>query len=409
MSAQSRTILRTDGSRDGPIESRPDLATLRRLQNVRGFPAVSILVSTTPVDRLTETDAATLEQLVAQAADRLRFEPPGSAAELSHRLRSIADRAASAPTDQALALYVHATHAEIVRLPMPVQNRVVVAETFAAGDLVMALRHAPHYLLLLLGGATTRLFDGHGRRLDGRNVERFRAVNPWRGASDLRSVTWDVEASVAWAARQRSYLRKVDAAIAAITPYDTVPLVLAGHPSLCGAFLDVTMHPDRVLGTVRCDGDRTGLDAIGRLAGRLIDRHMLRLEQNSLAALATADEGGRLASGVAEVWPAVIRGQGQTLLIDEFTTLPARISGDGFGLRPALREGGPGVVADLIGELAWAVTFYGGEVVVLPSGVLTAFDGIALILRPEAPQADVTGIISARRSLVPGPFGEPIA
>lgn len=271
MSARSSNILRTEftGSRDGPIESRPDLATLRRLQNVRGFPAVSILLSTVSADRLTKADAATLEQLIAQAADRLKLEAPGAAAELSDCLRSIADRAGSAPTDRALALYVHATHAEIVRLPMRVQNRVVVAETFAAGDLVMAFRHAPHYLLLLLGGATARLFYGYGRRLEER-VERFTAVNPWHGASDLRSVGWDVEASVAWAARQRSYLRRVDAAIDAITPYDTVPLVLAGHPSLSVAFLDVTLHPERVLGTVRCDERRTGLDAIGRLAGRLL-------------------------------------------------------------------------------------------------------------------------------------------
>ena len=392
MSTLSSNILSTEftGSRDRPIESRPDLATLRRLQNVRGFPAVSILLSTVSADRLTKADAATLEQLIAQAVDRLKLEAPGAVAEVSHGLRSIADRAASGPTDRALALYVHPTHAEIVRLPMRVQNRVVVAETFAAGDLVMAFRHAPHYLLLLLGDATARLFDGYGRRLEERNVERFTAVNPWRGASDLRSVGWDVEASVAWAARQRSYLRKVDAAIDAIGPYDTVPMVLAGHPSLSTAFLDVTMHPERVLGTVRCDERRTGFDAIGRLAGRLVDRHVSRLEQNSLAALATADEDGRLASGVAEVWPAGIRGQGQTLLIDESTTLPARISGDGLGLRPALREGGPGVVADVIGELAWAVTFYGGAVVVLPRGVLGAFDGIALILRSEPTQADIT-------------------
>lgn len=122
------------------------------------------------------------------------------------------------------------------------------------------------------------------------------------------------------------------------------------------------------------------------------DRHVSRLEQNSLAALAAADEDGRLASGVAEVWPAVIRGHGQTLLIDESTTVPARICGDGLGLRPAWREGGPGVVADVIGELAWAVTFYGGAVVVLPRGVLGAFDGIALILRSEPTQAEITKI-----------------
>jgi hypothetical protein len=387
MRALSSNALRAEhvNGHNGPIESRPDLASVRRLQHVRGFPAVSVLASTSPADRLSGTDAATLDRLIVRAVDRLRAEAPDAAPGLIRRLRSIALLAAAAPTERAVALFVHATHAEIVRLPMPVRNRVVVAETFAAGDLVMALRHAPHYLLLLLGAATTRLFDGYGRRLEERSAEHFRAVNPWRGATDLRAVGWDVDASTAWANRQRAYLRRVDAAIDGIAPYDTIPIVLAGDPLLTAAFLDVTTRPERVLGTVRCDAVHTGVDAIGRLAGKLIDRHALRLEKESLAALAAAEEGGRVATGVAEVWPAVIRGQGQTLLVDESTTLPARISGDGLGLRPATHEGGRGVVADVIGELAWAATFYGGEVIVLPTGALAPFDGIAAILRSESP------------------------
>jgi hypothetical protein len=363
-----------------PVESRPDIGTVRRLQQVRGFPAVSILLSTRPSDGLTGTDASALGRLIDRAAERLRAEAGDDAAGIGHRLRSLADRVGTTPVDRALGLYVHAAHSEIVQLPMPVRDRVVVAETFATGDLVMAFRHAPHYLVLLLGGTTTRLFSGYGRRLEERNAGEFRAVNPWRGATKLRAVGWDVDASVAYAARQRSYLRRIDAALDSVRLPGVVPLVLAGDPSLCAAFLELTTHPERVVGAVHADEVRTGLDAIGRLAGRLIDGHCARLEQEALTAVHTA---GRhlVKSGIADVWPAVIRGEGETLLIEESTTVPARISGDGLGLRPAPPEGGRGVVADVIGELAWAITFYGGDVVVVPSGTLEAFDGIALVLR----------------------------
>jgi hypothetical protein len=364
------------------VESRPDLVTLRRLQQVRGFPAVSVLLPTSPSNGLTGHDAAALDELVDQAAARLDAETGSMAAQLGHRLRSLADRARTTPADRAIGLYVHTEHSEIVRLPMPVRNRVVVAETFATGDLVMASRFAPHYLLLLLGIATARLFDGYGRWLEERNADEFRAVNPWRGASNLRAVGWDVDASVAHAARQRSYLRRVDAALDRVQPPSAAPLVLAGDPPLCAAFLDVTTHPERVAGTVRCDEARTGHDAIGRLAGRLITVHRSRLEQEALTAVDPAGGSGPVIGGIVDVWPAAIRGQGGTLLVEEFMTVPARITGDGMGIRPAAPEGGRGVVADVIGELAWAVTFYGGDVVVVPSGSLEPFDGIALIRRP---------------------------
>jgi len=49
------------------------------------------------------------------------------------------------------------------------------------------------------------------------------------------------------------------------------------------------------------------------------------------------------------------------------------------------RSGGGrrGVVADAIGELAWAVRFYGGDIMVVPEGALVDFDGIALVLDDE--------------------------
>jgi len=258
---------------------------------------------------------------------------------------------------------------------------VVVAETFATGDVVMALRHAPHYLLLLLARADARLFDGYGSRLEERNADEFRALNPWRGATDLRAVGWDVDASVAYAARQRSYLRRIDAAVDAVEPRGAVPLVLAGDPSLADAFVEVTAHPERIAGTVPLSEVGSGFDAIGRLADRLMAGRAARREQKALATLGTIEEGGRVATGIAEVWPAAIRGEGETLLVEESMTFPARISGDGLGLRPAAPEGGRGIVADVIGELAWAVSFYGGEVLVVPAGTLSAVDRIALILR----------------------------
>jgi hypothetical protein len=64
-------------------------------------------------------------------------------------------------------------------------------------------------------------------------------------------------------------------------------------------------------------------------------------------------------------------------------TYPARLTADGLSLCPAPAEGGRGVVADAIGELTWAVRFYGGDIMVVPEGALVDFDGIALVLDDE--------------------------
>jgi hypothetical protein len=142
-------------------------------------------MSTVPADGLTGSDATTLRWLTAEAARRLRAEASAPvAAAFAARLRWLSGHAATSETAHGLGLFVHARHAEIVRLPTGVRDRVVVADTFATGDLVVAFRHAPRYLLLLFADDSTRLYHGSGRRLEEHNACGFPVMNPWREAAD---------------------------------------------------------------------------------------------------------------------------------------------------------------------------------------------------------------------------------
>ena len=341
-------------------------------------------MSTVPADRLTGPDAETLRRLTAEAEHRVRAEAGAAlAAALAARLRLLGDHAATYETEQGFGVFVHARHAEIVRLPTGVRDRVVVADTFATGDLVVALRHAPRYLLLLLADDCTSLYDGSGRRLEERHADGFRVMNPWRDTVDPLPVGYDVDASVARSARHRAYLRRVDATLDHGPAQSALPIVLAGKRQLTAAFLAITAQPERVVGAVRGHDSHAALDVLGRLVHRVIQSHTARREREAVDALAVARAGGRVAAGIADVWPAVLRGQGGTLLVEEPCTYPARLTGDGLSLHSAPPEGGRGVVADAIGELAWAVEFYGGDIIVVPEGTLVDFDGIALLLDDE--------------------------
>ena len=382
---ESRPAL-ADPVRDGApsIESLPGQETLRRLQHVRGHPAVSLLMSTIPADRLTPADAETMRRLTAEAEHRLWAEAGAPvAAALAARLRLLGDQAATSEATQGLGLFVHAHHAEIARLPTGVRDRVVVADTFATGDLVVALRHAPRYLLLLFAHHSTRLYDGSGRRLEERTAHAFPVMNPRRDIIDRLPVGYDVGASVARSARHRAYVRRVDTTLDHGAVQAALPIVLAGERPLTAAFLAVTAQPERVVGTVPGRDPHAGLDVLGRLADRVMRSHTARKEREVVAALPDAHADGRVVTGIADAWPAVLEGQRGTLLVEEPCTYPARLTGDGLSLRPAPPEGGRGVVANAIGELAWAVKFYGGDIIVVPKGTLADFEGIALVLDGE--------------------------
>ena len=387
--SENRTVPPSLPSRS--IESLPGEDTVRRLQHVRGYPAVSLLMSTRPADRLTAADAETMRRLTAEAERRVRAEAGAPvAAALTARLRLLCDQAAASEATQGLGVFVHAHHAEIARLPTGVRDRVVVADTFATGDLVVAFRHAPRYLLLLFAHRSTRLYDGSGRRLEERTARGFPVMNSWRDIVDPLPVGYDVGASAARSARHRAYVRRVDTTLDHGAVQAALPIVLAGERPLTAAFLALTAQAERVVGAVPGHDPHAGLDVLGRLAHRVVQSHTERKEREAVAALTVAHADGRVVAGIADVWPAVLEGQRGTLLVEEPCTYPARLTGDGLSLRPAPPEGGHGVVADAIGELAWAVNFYGGDIVVVPDGTLADFEGIALVLHGEpGPRPDL--------------------
>jgi hypothetical protein len=96
--------------------SVPAAAQIAALQQVREYPAISVLLSTTPAARLSRADALRLEALAAQAVDRVRTELEPSAAAPVGRLRTLVEQACNGPTGHALALYASASTEALIRL-----------------------------------------------------------------------------------------------------------------------------------------------------------------------------------------------------------------------------------------------------------------------------------------------------
>jgi len=67
--------------------------------------------------------------------------------------------------------------------------------------------------------------------------------------------------------------------------------------------------------------------------------------------------------------------------------MPSRLSAEaehrGFSYTAAPPERGRGVVGEAIGELAWAVTFYGADINLVLEGTLADSDRIALVVDDE--------------------------
>lgn len=141
------------------------------LQVIRDYPAVTLLMCTTPATVMTRDDATALRGMARRAAERLRREDLGAVeGAVIAAMERLTAQAATGPTSTAIAVYASRATAEIHRLPVSVRDRVVIDPTFATRDLIRALHRTPRHVVLVLTSREARLLELLDRRTSARRV-----------------------------------------------------------------------------------------------------------------------------------------------------------------------------------------------------------------------------------------------
>lgn len=345
------------------------------LQAVTDYPAVSVLVSTTPSPVMTPADAAQLRGRVAEAVGRVRKERRGEPAERAvQALLGLVERATQAPTSAALALFASAEVAMAVPLPVAVRDRVVVDPTFATRDLVRALHRTPRHVVLVLNSGEARLFTGAADALRPVTRGAFPMQNdrPRRPAGARAS---------AKGADTAAFYREVDAALGTHLRLHPAPLVLAGPDRVVAQFRAVSRNLSRLAGVLDGNVATLPLPELVERCRPVLERYLLSRQAEALSLLEQRVGASRAVAGLPSAWLAARRERPEMLAVEEGLFYPARVSEDGDHLEPATDVEHPDVIDDAVDELIELVLDRGGWVALVEDGALAAHGGVALTLR----------------------------
>lgn len=351
-----------------------DAVQIKALQSLVDPPAVTLLLRNDRPDR-----AGRLDRLFAEVESRLslELEPP----EVMARIRQLVELAESVDEDRgqtAVALFASAGHRAASRLPEPVEDRVVVDDTFATRDLVRAWLRSPSYVVVVLADPGTRLFVGQGRIL--REVaDRWFPVlvdRPEGRSERGRRHDPGIERDH----RRARLHREVDLGLDEYASPATGPFFVVGTREGAAAYLSGSRHRRRIAG-VASGGLPSGATVaeVGRALWPTVEDWLARRQEEAISELETARGAHRLASGVDEVWSLARDGRGDLLVVEEGHALAARVQGDRLERVEDARA--PGVVDDVVDEVIEAVMTRGGRVAIVADGALDDLDRIALKLR----------------------------
>jgi Bacterial archaeo-eukaryotic release factor family 3 len=355
----------TTGSRAGRLAG-PAPETVARLQSARCYPSVSLLATTTPARRMTATDARTVSRLAEVAFGRLRAEAGHDA--VLHRLDRIVSRALAGPTGRAIGIFVSTALHEIVPLPGPVSDRVVIDSTFATRDLVRALQRSPRHVVLMLTEQEALLLDGSGEQL---------AAPPRAGFSIIASSGPDQRTP----GGVDAFFRQVDRALVTYLRLHPAPLILVGAERTLAMFQGLSRNKARLAGTVTGSLTQAPLiDLVPRIRA-VLGRYLLSRLDDTLTLIDHRRSRHKVVDGIAAAWQAAHAERPEMLAVEEGLVYPARMSPDGDSLVPAEDTDRSEVIDDAVEDLIELVIERGGWVSFVADGLLGEHERVVLTLR----------------------------
>lgn len=337
-----------------------DRATLHRLQALRSYPSVSVLLNTAPAERLTPDDADRLRLLLGQVERRLIDDVgPDTTVRILRALASLELAAAMQPTGLALALFASDELAIHSTLAVPVRERVVIDETFATRDAMAHVHRAVRFVVVAVSERTARAFEGDRARL----IERSGHGLPLERVADESDEGW-----------MRRVARAVNESIAG----DALPVLLAGVER---ATNEARKRLDAApIGNVAGAWEKLPWSDLHRRSLPVLDAWLTQREHSAMLRLDEARSARRFAAGIHELWELANAGRVAMLVAERGFEFPARV--DGMSLREAPDDvEAPDVVDDVVDELIEVVVTKGGNVILVPDGNLHSEGRVAAELR----------------------------
>jgi hypothetical protein len=277
-----------------------------------------------------------------------------------------------------LVLFVNeAGIAEYTRLPIKVENRTVVDNTFATRDLVRSMHLESSYYVLVLSRDEARLIEAHNDKV----VKELDAPFPILNTSLYSTNGPELANSQRQTNLVQEFFNRVDKIVNEVVNSHPLPVLIATETSNFSEYQQVADNKGIIIGHLNKNRNNEKAhhivaDAWESVKGILKERNAARLSE-----LKQAVGTGKFVSDFNDIWRAVIEGKGQTLFVEKGFFQPAKINDSSIELLPIENAHDTGVVDDIIDEMIEYNLRFGGDTVFLSKEDLSDFQGLGLITR----------------------------
>jgi hypothetical protein len=279
---------------------------------------------------------------------------------------------------ESLILFVNEDIADYVRLPIEVENRVIIGNTFATRDLVRAYHHEANYFVLVLSQQKVRLIEAFNDKVVEEISEPFPIENTLFYSEN--------KAELANAPRQNNltaeFLKQVDTELNKVRKENPLLVLICTEESNYHEYLKIADKKNTILDSYLNKNrlDDTAQSIVSE-AWNIFRSHLTEKNNARKAELKKAVNSGKFLSDVNDIWRAILEGRIKTLFIEEGLFMPGIIEGNKIHFVSPEDKPKKEVVDDIYDEMIETNMNFGGDVVFLPEASLSDFRGFGAVTR----------------------------
>lgn len=353
--------------------------TIKELKSIRSENCISIIITThrTKPDYL--NDALQLKNMIKEVETRLMADTDKKNAKmLVDRVNALAESIDHSQNLESLVLFVNEDVSEYVRLPIKVEDRVVIDETFATRDLIRAMHLETHYYILVLSQEKIRLVEAMNDRIIREVGKPFPIENTLFQTAN--------KAAAALVGKQTNliaeFFNQADKQVNELRKGTSLPVFICGLEENRNEYMKIAdkKHSifDVYLGKNKINDP---VHSIVEEAWAVVKDYVVNKNNSRKEDLKKAVGENKFLSDTNEIWKAISEGRIQTLFVEQGRFQPAIMKGDEIEYVSEERRNETGVIDDIYDEMIEANMDFGGDVVFLPKGELDKFNGFGAITR----------------------------
>ncbi|MEY4702856.1 MAG: hypothetical protein RIR96_753 [Bacteroidota bacterium] len=357
-----------------------DLSVEEVLQSTHYLPCISLIMPFDPKMGLKKEVNHKLK-LAANQIKRQVFEqyPEEKAKSVTDKLMMLIDGLNYNTHKKSVAIFVSPIFEKVIYLDMPVEEKMIIDESFEIRDLILNKKETQQYLLVLLSGKWTKVYLGHNGDMNRVTVHFSDNIEAYKNDIPEKVANFSDEQKRKEILLAK-FLRQTDNGLAQLLHMYQGPVFVMGTVKTIGHFKQLTKNASRIVDYIAGNfEEKTDHELQSIMRPYLINWKQVR-QKSVLKMVEDAMDKRRLVHGVHEVWRSASQKQGRVLVVEKSYRYEAEHTDSLTDIRGMEKENTtPFYIKDAVDDIIEKVLMSGGSIEFVDDGMLIGYNHIALV------------------------------